>query len=126
MGQGHPLFPSPPTLGRAQACCGGVGAYWPISSRDSRPSPWAPTHLGTQRGLWLLPTLGTLASFRLLLRLLVLGIRTGTGLRLLQSPLARPFLGEDSRPSFHPLTHRLPHSHPACRAYPLCLGLSLP
>ena len=126
MGQGHPLFPSPPTLGRAQACCGGVGAYWPIFSRDSRPSPWAPTHLGTQRGLWLLPTLGTLVSFRLLLRLLVLGIRTETGLRLLQSPLARPFLGEDSRPSFHPLTHRLPHGFPTCRASPLCSGLFLP
>ena len=44
-----------------------------------------------------------------------------------QSPLARPFSGEDPRPdSFHPLTRRLPHGRPACRASPLHSGLSLP
>ena len=44
-GQGRSLFPRPPMLGRAQACSGGVDAYRPVFSRDSCPSPWAPTQM---------------------------------------------------------------------------------
>ena len=124
---GMPPFPQCPHAGQSPGLQGGLGICWPPFSRDSRPSPWAPTHLGTQWGLWLLPPLGPSASCQIPLHLLVLGIRTETGLRLLQSPLAHPFLGEDPRPSsFCLLTHRIPHGHPVCRVSPLCSGLSLP
>lgn len=127
-GQGRDApFPQSPHAGQSPGLQGGLGICWPPFSRDSRPSPWAPTHLGTQWGLWLLPPLGPPASCQIPLHLLVLGIRTETGLRLLQSPLAHPFLGEDPRPSsFCLLTHRIPHGHPVCRVSPLCSGLSLP
>ena len=89
-----PCPPGPP----CQACSGGVGACQPTFSRDSCPDPGAPTHLGTQRGLWLLPPLGLPASCQFPLCLLVLGMRRETRPRLLQSPWPTPSWGRTPGP----------------------------
>ena len=90
-----PCPPGPP----CQAFSGGVGACQPTFSRDSCPDPWAPAHLGTQRGLWLLPPLGLSAIFcQFPLCLLVLGSGTETRLRLLQSPRPTPSWGRTPGP----------------------------
>ena len=83
-GQGRdaPISPVPPCWAEPRPA-GRTGHWLARFSRDSGPSPWAPSHLGTQQGLWLLPPLGPPASCRLPLHLLVLGIGTETGLRLL-------------------------------------------
>ena len=90
-------MPCPPGT-PCQAFSGGVGACQPTFSRDSSSNPWAPTHLGTQRGLCLLPPLGLSASCQFPLCLLVLGSGTETRLRLLQSPRPTPSWGRTPGP----------------------------